>query len=245
MSAPLGSISRVICVNAAPVGGAAWTMATPLVRPGIGVRTKVSGVKRKWSRRFALRVWPRLCIGDDSMRTGSGNCKGFDAKGAKRGATFREGRLMLVGMEMEQEIEDGGEGGFYVFYADVFAGLVGEAAGGAEEEHGGGDGGGEDHGVVAGAGEDGLGVESGSLGGLVELEREVAIHGDGALLGLNDGVDAHAAEGSGGLGFGEQVGNGGVAGFVLGVADVEGSFDGARNDVDGAGKGSDAAYGGD
>jgi len=26
--------------------------------PGSGIRTKVSGVNRKWSRRFALRVWP-------------------------------------------------------------------------------------------------------------------------------------------------------------------------------------------
>jgi hypothetical protein len=61
----------------------------------------------------------------------------------------------------------------------VFVGVVGEAVGGAEEEHGGGDGGGEDHGVVAGAGEDGLGVVAGSLGGLVELEGEGAVHGDG------------------------------------------------------------------
>ena len=123
--------------------------------------------------------------------------------------------------------------------------MVGEAAGGAEEEHGGGDGGGEDHGVVAGAGEDGLGVEAGALGGLVELEGEVAIHGDGALLGLDGGVDADAAEGAGGFGFGEEMGYGRVAGFVLGVADVEGGADGAGDDVDGAGLGGDAAYGGD
>ncbi len=113
--------------------------------------------------------------------------------------------------------------------------MVGEAVGGAEEEHGGGDGGGQDHGVVAGAGEDGLGVEAGALGGFVELEGEVAVHGDGALLGLDDGVDADAAEGSGGFGFREQVGDGGVAGFVLGVADVERGADGAGDDVDGAG----------
>ena len=85
----------------------------------------------------------------------------------------REGKAMAVlsvGVEVEEEVEDGGEGGFYVFEADVFVGVVGEAAGGAEEEHGGGDGGGEDHGVVAGAGENWLRVEAGSLGGLMELE---------------------------------------------------------------------------
>ena len=102
---------------------------------------------------------------------------------------------------MEEEVQDGGEGGFYVFEADVFVGVVREAVGGAEEEHGGGDGGGEDHGVVAGAGEDGLGVEARALGGLMELEGQVAIHGDGALLGLDGGVDADAAEGAGGFGF--------------------------------------------
>ena len=104
-------------------------------------------------------------------------------------------------MEVEQEVHYGGEGGFYVFEADVFGGLVGDAAGGAEEEHGGGDGGGEDHGVVSGAGEDGLGVEAGAGCGLMKMMCEGAVHEHGALLGLNDGVDADAAEGSGGLGF--------------------------------------------
>jgi hypothetical protein len=102
------------------------------------------------------------------MRMVSGDCKSLDAKGAKSGATFRGGRLVLVvGMEVEQEVEDRGEGRFYVFEADVFVGVVGEAAGGAEEEHGNGDGGGEDHGVVAGAGEDWLGIEAGALSGLM------------------------------------------------------------------------------
>ena len=104
-------------------------------------------------------------------------------------------------MEVEQEVHYGGEGGFYVFEADVFGGLVGDAAGGAEEEHGGGDGGGEDHGVVAGAGEDGLGIEAGAGGGLVEMVGEGTVHGNGALFGLNDGVDLHATQGGGCLGF--------------------------------------------
>ncbi len=58
-------------------------------------------------------------------------------------------------------------------------------------------------------------------------------------------MDADAAEGAGGFGFGEQVGDGGVAGLVLGVADVERGADGAGDDVDGAGMGVDAADGGD
>ena len=71
---------------------------------------------------------------------------------------------------MKQEVENGGEGGFYVFGADVFVGVVRKTAGRAQEEHGGGNGSGEDHGVVAGSGEDGAGVEAGALGGLMELD---------------------------------------------------------------------------
>jgi hypothetical protein len=108
---------------------------------------------------------------------------------------------MLVRMEMEQEIEDSGQGGFHVFEADVFSGLVGETARGAEEEHRGGDGGGQDHGVVAGAREDGLGIEAGAGGGLVKMMGKGPVHEHGALLGLNDGVDADAAEGPGCFGF--------------------------------------------
>ena len=146
---------------------------------------------------------------------------------------------------MEQEVEDGGEGGLDVFGVDVLVGMVGEAAGGAEEEHGGGDGGGEDHGVVACAGEDGLGIVASALGSLMELYGEGAVHGHGALLGLDGGVDADAAVSTGGLGLGEQVGDGGVARLIFGVADVEGGADGAGDDVDGAGEGGDAADGGD
>ncbi len=79
--------------------------------------------------------------------------------------------------------------------------MVGEAVGGTEEEHRGGDGGGENHRVVAGAGEDRLGIEAGSFGGLVKFEGEVAVHGDGTLLGLDYRVDADAAEGACRLGF--------------------------------------------
>jgi hypothetical protein len=39
------------------------------------------------------------------MRMVSRNCKGLDAKGAKRGAMFREERLMrFVGVEVEEEV---------------------------------------------------------------------------------------------------------------------------------------------
>ena len=146
---------------------------------------------------------------------------------------------------MEQEVEDGGEGGLDVFGADVFVGMVREAAGGAEKEHGGGDGGGENHGVVAGAGEDGFGVVAGSGCGLVKVVGEVAVHGDGVLLGLDDGVDLDTAESTGGLGLGEQVGDGGVARLVFGMADVERCVDGAGDDVDGSRQRGDAADGGD
>ncbi len=144
-------------------------------------------------------------------------------------------------MQVEQQVDDRGQRGLHVFQANVFAGLVGEAARRAEEEHGGGDGGGEDHGVVAGAGEDGLGVEAGAGGGLVQMVGEVAVHEHGALLGLHHGVDLHAAQGGRRLGLREQVRDGRVAGLVLGVADVERGADGAGHDVDRAGMRGNAA----
>ncbi len=124
-------------------------------------------------------------------------------------------------VQVEEEVEERGESGFNVLFADGLVGVVGEAAGRADEEHRGGNGGSEDHGVVSGAGEDGLRVEARALGGLVELDGELAVHGHGLLLGVERGADGDAAESAGGLGLGEQVRDGGVAGLVLGMADVE------------------------
>ena len=71
-------------------------------------------------------------------------------------------------VEVKEEVEQRGERGFNVLLADGFLWVVGEAARGADEEHRGGNGGSEDHGVVAGAGEDRRGVESGAGDSLVQ-----------------------------------------------------------------------------
>src|SRR5580704_4031575 len=60
MSLPLGVSSAVYCRNFAPRAGAAWKIASPTMRPGMGVRTKVSCVWRRCVGWRLLRVWPRF-----------------------------------------------------------------------------------------------------------------------------------------------------------------------------------------
>src|ERR1035441_10709698 len=88
--------------------------------PGSGVRTNVSGVSRRWSRRFALRVWPRLCMDVFPL---SLRCAGRNSC---------EHRSIIA--QASQELHSGGEGGFNICWQDGLVGIVAEAAGSAQEK---------------------------------------------------------------------------------------------------------------
>src|SRR4051812_16150137 len=98
------------------------------------------------------------------------------------------GEAGVAGDVIAQQVEElkaGGQGGFYVLGEDGLVGMMAEAAGAAEEEHGGGYMGGEDHRIVAGsAGHEADGISCTADGCLEEIGK-VRVHEDGGLLGLN------------------------------------------------------------
>src|SRR5579862_4129016 len=137
------------------------------------------------------------------------------------------------------------DGASDVFGQHGFGGIMADAAGGAQENHGGGNALGENHRVVArAAGHAVGGAACGAHGGL-DLRGEKRIHGDGRLVKESGDVEGEIAAGgdflsAGGEGL-ERVGTNGV-GLV---ADVESEACFARNDVGGAGLDTDDADGGD
>jgi hypothetical protein len=129
--------------------------------------------------------------------------------------------LRSIIAQLREELHGCCERGLYVLRPDGLIGMMAEAAGTAEEEHGGGDRGSENHRVVAGSADHAAGWKACLGHGFTEQGGQVWVKWNRGLLKLPGGGNVHAASGCGCLGVSQDRENGSLANSVVGVTHIE------------------------